>query len=300
MSKTEARCSLPSPVPISVPSPYHLRLILPAAKSRLTRSWARHRPFPGRVVDLRFFNLLIPADAGIARTEQLLHEASGDLWAEADLLKPLCLLYAYTGRSADARAALARARSVFAGFGAQFALAESSIPADAMEMASGNKAAAERYLREGYAELRAIGDKRYLADIAIMLAEVLYAQGRFGAAQQMIDEAQTAPVVPDVSLQPACWAMQAQLIARHAQFSAARGLICDAEAHLPPVISPWDHAWLLKARAEVNRITGAPEAAAADLQKALQIYKDRQAPSLAAPVKAALVSLAALRDRTPP
>ena len=39
--------SLPSSVAISVPSPYHLRLICVAGKSRLTRSGARHRPLPG-------------------------------------------------------------------------------------------------------------------------------------------------------------------------------------------------------------------------------------------------------------
>jgi hypothetical protein len=38
-----------------VPSPYHLRFTCRAGKSRLTRSGARQRPFPGRVVDRRFF-----------------------------------------------------------------------------------------------------------------------------------------------------------------------------------------------------------------------------------------------------
>ncbi|MGD0376802.1 MAG: hypothetical protein ABSB01_19725 [Streptosporangiaceae bacterium] len=45
-----------------------------------------------------FHELPIPADAAVRRAEQLLREASGDPWAEADLLKPLCVLYAYTGR----------------------------------------------------------------------------------------------------------------------------------------------------------------------------------------------------------
>src|SRR5262249_7219448 len=45
----------PSSVGISVPSPYHLQLIVAAGKSRLTRSGARHRPLPGRVVPLRLF-----------------------------------------------------------------------------------------------------------------------------------------------------------------------------------------------------------------------------------------------------
>jgi len=53
MSSTDARCSLPSPVLISVPSPYHLVLTAAAGKSRFTRSGARHRPFPGRVLPLR-------------------------------------------------------------------------------------------------------------------------------------------------------------------------------------------------------------------------------------------------------
>ena len=55
MSSTDARCSLPSAVTISVPSPYHFTLTAAAANERLTRSGARHRPFPGRVVALRPF-----------------------------------------------------------------------------------------------------------------------------------------------------------------------------------------------------------------------------------------------------
>ena len=98
-----------------------------------------------------FHVLPIPADTAIARTEQLLQDASGDLWAEADLLKPLCVLYAYLGRLADARAAIDRSQSIFAGFGAKLALAESAIPAALVGLIIGDPAAAERYAREGYA-----------------------------------------------------------------------------------------------------------------------------------------------------
>jgi hypothetical protein len=55
MSSTESRYSLPSPVAISVPSPYHRRLTPSAANLRFTRSGARQRPLPGRVEPLRFF-----------------------------------------------------------------------------------------------------------------------------------------------------------------------------------------------------------------------------------------------------
>ena len=53
MSRTESRYSFPSPVGISVPSPYHFWLTPDAANFRFTRSSARHRPFPRRVVPRR-------------------------------------------------------------------------------------------------------------------------------------------------------------------------------------------------------------------------------------------------------
>ena len=63
-----------------MPSPYHLRLICCAGKSRLTRSGARQRPFPGRVVDRRFFFRLAarPCSRMIAATVFVLtvHPAS--------------------------------------------------------------------------------------------------------------------------------------------------------------------------------------------------------------------------------
>ena len=63
-----------------MPSPYHLRLIAAAPKSRLTRSGARQRPFPGRVVALRRFvrRAARPCSRMIAATVFLLtvHPAS--------------------------------------------------------------------------------------------------------------------------------------------------------------------------------------------------------------------------------
>ena len=118
-------------------------------------------------------------------------DASGDLWAEADLLKPLCVLYAYVGRFADARAAIDRSQSIFAGFGAKLALAESAVPAAMVGLIIGDPAAAERYARQGYEAFRAMGERGgYVVDLAVLLADALYEQGRFDEAQQLIDEAE--------------------------------------------------------------------------------------------------------------
>jgi hypothetical protein len=73
-----------------------------------------------------------------------------------------------------------------------------------------------------------------------------------------------------------------------------------AEALLAPVASPWDHGWMLVAKAEVNRLAGAPDVAAADLREALRIYEDRRVPALVMPVRVALASLAVRQDQASP
>jgi predicted ATPase/DNA-binding SARP family transcriptional activator len=235
-----------------------------------------------------FSLLAIPADAGAARTEQLLAEASGDPWAEADLLKPLCVLYAHVGRSADARAAIDRSQSIFAGFGAKLALAESAIPAAFAGQIIADPAAAERYARQGLEAFRAMGQRgEYVASLAVLLANALYEQGRFDEAQQLIDQANSEPSSGGFS--PGL--TEAKLLARRGRFAAARQLA--DQAVLPPAPSPYLQADALKTRAEVERLAGAPGPAAASLRAALRIYEDLRAATLADQVRAALAGLAA-------
>jgi len=241
--------------------------------------------------------LPLPADTAIARIEELLQAASGDLWAEADLLKPLCVLYAYVGRAADARVALTRSRAIFARFGAKFALAECGIPAGLMEQALADPAAAERYLREARAALRAMSERRYLVAVTTRLAGVLYAQGRLDEAQQLADEAQAAGV-PDADAWSGALNLRAKLLARRGQFPAAGRLLAEAEALITPASSALSKAEVLMAKAEVDRLAGAPGPAAASLHAALRIYEDRRAPQLAAQVKAALATIAVHADRS--
>src|SRR5215831_11299180 len=242
--------------------------------------------------------LPIPADTAVARAEELLQAASGDLWAEADLLKPLCILYAYIGRAADARAALARSRAIFARFGAKFALAESGIPAGVMEQALADPAAAEGYLREAHAALRAMSERRYLVTVTTRLAEALYAQGRFDGAQQMADQARAAGV-PDADAWSGALNLQAMLLARRGQFPAARRLLAEAEALITPASSAVTRAEVLIAKAEVDRLAGAPDHAAASLRAALRIYEDRRATQLAAQIRAALATIGVHAGRGP-
>jgi hypothetical protein len=231
--------------------------------------------------------LPIPADAAVARTEELLHDASGDTWAEADLLGSLSGLYAYAGRSADARAALDRSQSLIAGLGVKLALAVPNIEAGHIELTLGDPA--ERRLRAGYETLQAVGARHFLALATIVLAEALYDQGRFDADAQMNEEPLDG-VSPNFAARAAF--VQAKLLARRGQFTEARSL-AEEGARLAPAASPLAPATVHEASAEVERLAGEPGQAAARLRAALRIYEDRRATALAERAGTALASQAA-------
>jgi class 3 adenylate cyclase/tetratricopeptide (TPR) repeat protein len=240
---------------------------------------------------LSFGQLSVPADAAIGRAEQLIRAASGDPWAEALLLEPTSLLYAYVGRFADARAAIARARSVFAGFGAKFAWAESALLAGQAELIAGDPVAAERYLREGFDAFHAMGERGYLGTICGALAEALYAQGRLGDAQQATEQAEALAVGDDFDAQARWRAARAKLLARRGDFPAALALVEEAVALSSPTSWAVLQAEMLMAKAEVNRLAGRSDLAEASLREALRIYKDRHATALATQARTALATL---------
>jgi len=246
-----------------------------------------------------FTPLSIPADAAVARAEQLLHDLRGEEQAEAHLLLPLSLLYAYAGRFAEARAALARCRSLLTAAGARLALARTADAAGHIELAAGDPAAAERCWREGYEAFSAMGARGYRSTLASLLAEALYLQERLDEAQQMTETAETLSTPDDFETQAWWRATRAKLLARHRQFPAARQLITEAEALILPTCFTRLKAHLLVAKAEVNQLAGDRDQAQDSLHAALRIYEDHHVVPLAGQVKAALTSLAAHERRRP-
>jgi class 3 adenylate cyclase/tetratricopeptide (TPR) repeat protein len=241
---------------------------------------------------LTFAALPIPADVAIASAEQLLQAASGDPWAEAEILAPLSQLYAYAGRFADARAAVARAQSVYGRSGAKLEWAvTTSSRAGQIELIAGNPAAAERCLREGCQALRALGERAFLCAAIARLAEAVYLQGRLDEALQLTEEAQSAAPVDDYNAQARWRATRAKLLARRGQVPAARQLADEAVALVPETSYAALRAETLMAKAEVNRLAGARHQAADSLRAALRIYEDRHAMPLADQARTALASL---------
>lgn len=160
------------------------------------------------------------------------------------------------------------------------------------ELIAGDPAAAEHHLRQAYEAYRAMGDRGYLSTVASLLAEALYAQGRLDEARQMTEEAQAAAAPDDIDTQARWRAVRARILARSGQFPAARVLVDEAAALVSPTSWAVLQAEILMARAEVDRLAGAPAQAAVSLRAALGIYQDRRATPLADKASAALAGLA--------
>ena len=237
--------------------------------------------------------LSIPAEAAIGRAEQLLEAAAGDPWAEAAIVAQLSVLYAFVGRFADARAAIARSQAAFTASGAKLSWAECAMMAGWIEMMAGNPAAAEQVLTEGREVLREIGERGWLCAVVTVLARAVYAQGRLDEAQQLTREAEAITAAGDISEQVRWRLTRAKVLARRGRFRAARQLTGEAQALAAPTSWPAMHAEVLIAQAEVSELAGAREEAADSLRTALRLYEERQASALAAQTRATLASLLA-------
>jgi len=237
----------------------------------------------------------IPTDVAIARAEQLLEAAPGDPWAEVQGVEALAELYAYAGRFADARQEIARARSAYVRSGDKFSWAVSAYHVGRIEMTAGDYPAAERVLADGREALIAIGERGVLSSILAQLAEAAYAQGHLDEALQLTEETGTISAAGDVDAQARWRATRAKLLARQAQFPAARQLAGEAVKLAAATSYSTVLAHALTAAAEVSQLAGAPEEAEASLRAALSIYEERNMPPLAERARAALASLAARR-----
>jgi predicted ATPase/transcriptional regulator with XRE-family HTH domain len=248
---------------------------------------------------LTFLMLRVPADAAIRRIEQLLEAAGGEPWAQAAILMPLSVQYAYTGRFADARQAFARSQAMFTELGAKLEWAMGATHAGGdIELIAGDLAAAEHQLKAGNKVLEAMGEHGFRATVVAKLADLAYGQGRFGDAEQLTQQAQDAAEPGDIDAQARWRATRAKLLARQGQFSTARQLVDQAQALIAPTSWAVLQAEMLVAKAHVAQLAGSYDDAASHLRAAQGIYQDRQAAPLADSAKDTLAALTRQQQNT--
>jgi DNA-binding SARP family transcriptional activator len=134
-----------------------------------------------RIVDALCTALLYgpaPAAVGMARCQELLRRAPGNLLLEANVLCSLAGLQAMAGPLDDARTSCGRARALYEQFGAQLLVAALSAISGSIELLAGNATAAEQEFRLG---IELLADGPYQDAVALrsaLLAMALLAQGR--------------------------------------------------------------------------------------------------------------------------
>ena len=235
-------------------------------------------------------DLRVPTDVAIEKEEQLLAAAAGDRYTEEVIQGPLSLIYAFAGRFAEARQAIARCRALFAERGAFLWWASHAQIAGAIELLAGDPVAAEGVLRETHDALHAKAEVSYRSTTALWLAESLYEQARFEEAEQLTDEAETIAHADDFIDQVHLRTLRAKLHARRGDVGAAKRLVEEARR-----ITPAGNAQLLGevllTNAEILRRAGQPQQAASALRAALRLYEERRVVPLASRARTLLAEL---------
>ena len=123
-------------------------------------------------------------DLAIERVQALIEEGTGQV-ALAYARVVLGSLLAMTGEIERARELVVGARQAFREAGMLVVAGHLSMHECRVEWAAGDDAAAERALEEGVALLDEIGDRSFHGTVALMLADLRYARGRYDDARAL-------------------------------------------------------------------------------------------------------------------
>ena len=203
------------------------------------------------------------------RWEKLLEQAQGALGLEALTLRNLTMLGALQGRFAEAREQMTAETMAelglkwFAGWGAVI---------DAyIEMLADDPVAAERHLRAAHELSSDAGDAWLTAFASVDLARALYEQSRYEEAVQLTERFE--PALPDLAARVKWQGIRAKLAARQEELDRAEALAREAVSLAEQTDWVLFRADALLDLAEVLRLAGRPEEAAAAAEEAVRLYE---------------------------
>ncbi len=128
-----------------------------------------------------------PAEAAIARCEEMLERSRGNRLLEANVMSALAGLHAVRGRFDEARALADRARTVYTDLGLTLPLAGLEQIAGDVELLAEDFPKAEELYRRPYDVFAEMGAKGLLANFAATLGRAVYLQGRVDEARELAD-----------------------------------------------------------------------------------------------------------------
>jgi class 3 adenylate cyclase/tetratricopeptide (TPR) repeat protein len=218
-----------------------------------------------------------PAEDGIRRCREMFDMAQGDRKAMATALFSQAGLEASLGRFAEAREHFGQSRAL---------LEEVALPvwaAGALSQAvsralllEGEPAQAEEELRRGYETLREIGEVTFLSTVAGILAEAIYAQGRYDEAEHFTRVSEESAGDEDAYSQVLWRSVRAKCLARAGQPTEALALAQDAVDRVDATDALDLHWHALMSQAEVLRFAGRMAEAESAVHEAIRAAERKQ------------------------
>jgi DNA-binding SARP family transcriptional activator/predicted ATPase len=172
-----------------------------------------------------------PAQEGIVRCEEYLHEIGNHPFGKAVILHYLAGLHAMQDDFATAQATLNSAKSLLDTLGAPIT-ASVTQPAALIAMLADDPVTAEKHLRLEYDFLYRMGERRYLATTAAKLARAIAAQGqdRYDQAVRLIATGREAAAREDLLTQALSQGVLARILADRGRHREAENLALSAAA----------------------------------------------------------------------
>ena len=200
--------------------------------------------------------ILGPSSAAEAedRCRRLLEEVAGRPPLEVNLLGTLAYLVAIQGRSDEFRELLERAERLVDPVEEWIW----QVPAHFawVSLLRTEPEAAEQALRPDYEQLKRIGEKSHFCSIASVLAQAVYAQGRYEEADALVAEAAHAARANDVHTQIIWRSTRAKILARRGELEPAERLAREAVDFAAGGDFLHSHAEALMDLAEVLELRG--------------------------------------------
>ncbi|HKD32913.1 MAG TPA: NB-ARC domain-containing protein [Gaiellaceae bacterium] len=233
----------------------------------------------------------LPVEAGIARCKRFFDEAADDPLIRAHACVEQAALEAMRGDFEAARELIAKGRQSLAELGFTLLVATTAQEANYIEMLAGEPAAAERIVRESFAQLESMGERAYLSSAAALLADDLCAQGELDEAERLSHVSEDASAPDDLFSQVLWRSARARIRSRRGDASGAEALARDAVALAEKTDLLNTQGDTLAALGEVLAAAGKPAEAAATLEQAASRFEQKGNTASLELVRAALAAL---------
>jgi class 3 adenylate cyclase/tetratricopeptide (TPR) repeat protein len=170
-----------------------------------------------------------PVEQGLQRSLEVLERAGTDHKATATAMFIRAFFEAARGETATARQLLHQARSLLQEIALTVWMAGPLAQVIGLvELRAGSPEVAEQELRRSYETLIEVGEMAWTPTVAALLAEAVYAQGRYDEAQALAERSRDMAGSEDVASQVLWRQVTAAVLARRGQWQDAEMLIREA------------------------------------------------------------------------